>query len=438
MAKRKKFPKRRRQKSTPEFSTNYEKYVHMMDGWRKEAYQQVSKELEVTKKNISRAKNALKQGVPNSLLRKNCQNIIDVGTMFVRQPIKTASRIEEPLVDSHLFLLGPATSESLFNFKPSDYQYIENGKLPFDNCYFELSEGIETKLPGLSLDAKIEGIQLSHNGLFDVRENLMRPGYGAKFTEEEILKEIEMRKDEKSCRNYDLTTFMNLGEYGPAVFWMELEVANQKEFEMASLYLPHFKERVGYVGPWSLEGALQKKDFSKKSENMNFNVVDAAHIEQPYIFSNSHRTINPQNELGEVNLKEASKFVGSLYCFGVNMINYVNSHNVTLEKKEGRASPNGENHNTHSKPYNLITLKDEVRSVPEESNESDRHLEYQIYVRGHPRRLRDSDGVIRKTTWVSPHVKGPEGAPWREQRYQVLAAKLQREKEFYNAIQKKE
>jgi hypothetical protein len=431
----KRFARRRGQESTPEFSTNYEKYVHLVGRYRKEAYAQFFAEKEREEKDISRAKQMLRRGGLNSESRKWCEDRVKAG-IIAKSPEYSISQIEAPLIDSHLFLVGPATSESLFGFKPSDYQYIQGGKLPFDNCYFELVGGVETKLPGLKLDAKIEGIQLSHKGLRGLIEAMEEVGCS-----EESIQRTSQELDEtgrKDSRDYVITAFMEVDGNGPGIFTSDFAATDLKKFQSGELLLPRFKHQINYFGPLPNMRVQERKDRGNTLEEMSFQITAVNDSHQPSPFSHPVITgaVTPE-ALRNIDPKKASEFIESLYCFNVNLINYINSHNVTVEKGDFEGRPQTKNRSPHSKPYNLITVRDEVQYASDEPQESDRHLEYRIYVRGHSRRLKNGQGVIYRTTWVSPHVRGPEDAPWREQRYQILAAKLQREKALNKCIGEK-
>ncbi len=120
-----------------------------------------------------------------------------------------------------------------------------------------------------------------------------------------------------------------------------------------------------------------------------------------------------------------------------NIINYINAHNVTIVTKERevieleRDERNKKKKKVHQRPFHLIVVKDKVIEEPESPKETGQWtLQERLYVRGHDRRYRDDTGNIRMTLWISPYVKGPPNAPWREQRYAVLADKLMREKEM--------
>jgi hypothetical protein len=41
-------------------------------------------------------------------------------------------------------------------------------------------------------------------------------------------------------------------------------------------------------------------------------------------------------------------------------------------------------------------------------------------VRGHSRTYREEDGSERYTIWIEPFVKGPQDAPWKNNRYEML------------------
>jgi len=424
--KKKKFIKNRRRQASvddSEFATNYEKYVNLLGGYRKQVYSHISSERDKRAKMVSRAKGALKRGMLTAQKRRECKNIVSVTGQYSDIPTLVLARVEDPLKSSHLFMMGPATSESLFGFKPDDYQFIKNGRLPFDNCYFELVDSLDVKLPGLSLDASLEGVQISHRGKNYLSDALKAVGEFDRMMEEDPdFKDI-------AFRDYDITAFMNMKDHGVGIFRMEFEVLSKKMHNWAELRLPHFKDRIVYHG--------SPQDTQNDLEEMNFEIRSFSHNYEPVPFC--HGRGDEVNfgaiEIGDANVEKASQFIESLYGFGVNMINYVNSHNVTISRRDfGGPSSGNRQKNVHSKPYNLITLRDEERYVAENPVETGRELKYRIYVRGHPRRFRDDDGVIRKTSWVSPHVKGPKNAPWREQRYQVLAAKLEREKKFDRMI----
>ena len=45
-------------------------------------------------------------------------------------------------------------------------------------------------------------------------------------------------------------------------------------------------------------------------------------------------------------------------------------------------------------------------------------MNYREMVRGHFQRYHKREGIIRY--WIPRYARGPEGAPWKENRYRVL------------------
>ena len=122
--------------------------------------------------------------------------------------------------------------------------------------------------------------------------------------------------------------------------------------------------------------------------------------------------------------------------FCVNTINYINAHNVTVvQRTRGKYIPYPDQDlsilPSNKRPFYLVTIKDGFVEEEQERQTRSWDLQWRLYVRGHDRKLRDDSGQIYMTSWVRPHIRGPPDAPWREQRYEVLAAKLEQEKEMY-------
>jgi len=121
----------------------------------------------------------------------------------------------------------------------------------------------------------------------------------------------------------------------------------------------------------------------------------------------------------------------------INLINYINSHNITIVKRERdivfleKIKKGKQKKRKQKSPFYLIPIKDEIYIEPDTRKEIGKwELTERIHVRGHDRKYRDNRGDIKKIIWIPPHVKGPESAPWRNQRYEILAGKLKREKEM--------
>lgn len=67
------------------------------------------------------------------------------------------------------------------------------------------------------------------------------------------------------------------------------------------------------------------------------------------------------------------------------------------------------------RPVKVVNLRTLARrpSAPSEPREGGREYAHRWVVRGHWRQQAHGPGrSLRRTTWVPPHVKGPEGAPF--------------------------
>jgi len=129
---------------------------------------------------------------------------------------------------------------------------------------------------------------------------------------------------------------------------------------------------------------------------------------------------------------ETSGFL-KIFRLTCNLISYINAHNIVLhEQSRGKSKEELARINTRRtkkghkpilplKPYYWIEVK---------QNEIDKDLNlgtgnlltHREFVRGHFKRYHTSNGI--KIYWIDPYVRGPENAPWKNNRYQVLADML--------------
>jgi len=65
-----------------------------------------------------------------------------------------------------------------------------------------------------------------------------------------------------------------------------------------------------------------------------------------------------------------------------------------------------------------------------DSNGTGEKLTERLFSMGHNRTYRHDSGDVRYTTWVSPCVKGPEDAPWRNQRHMIFGEQLLTERKM--------
>lgn len=135
--------------------------------------------------------------------------------------------------------------------------------------------------------------------------------------------------------------------------------------------------------------------------------------------------INPDGTQ-KVNLEYTQKVIS--LC--ANLINYINAHNITINQIERQTTQEYEriNRKRESKgkskleplrPYHIIVVEQSFISdkVNEEIDGTGRKMDYREMVRGHFQRYHKREGVIRY--WIPRYVRGPEDAPWKENRYRV-------------------
>ncbi len=142
---------------------------------------------------------------------------------------------------------------------------------------------------------------------------------------------------------------------------------------------------------------------------------------------------NPENK--DINDKA---FV-QLCAFCCNLVNYINAHNVTINRRERtdksaeelerinqKRIRKGKKQLNTLKPYYWIDVRESI--THEDESGIGKRMDYRELVRGHFQRYYSSQGTVRN--WIQPYVRGPEDASWRETRHRVLADLLaKREKE---------
>jgi hypothetical protein len=123
----------------------------------------------------------------------------------------------------------------------------------------------------------------------------------------------------------------------------------------------------------------------------------------------------------------------------VNVISYVNAHNVTVRRTE-RTDPDelarvnrrrrakSKKELDPLKPYHWIEVREHVVTPSQrEAPEGGRVMDYRERVRGHLKKVCTGPrGQNRTEYWVDSYVRGPEGAPWKENRHKVLDAMLRK------------
>ncbi len=325
---------------------------------------------------------------------------------------------------AHPFLIGPATLDALTEVRPEKWQYMENGQLPFNDLFFDFQEPWSIELPfeagraevvGLNLHKLDDKTQKMHDRLNESFGVLSSPTYVAvahyrsnRFTHDSRLPfrrmnlSFERKVDSSSQDPYlDISGEIGLEEGKPGVRFRALPDRD----------LLFYRE----------QASLQAYREFGKSE---------------VVTKESFPNMVPLSQLQE------SSFFPKIPGLLVNIVNYINAHNVQVVSRSRRPRvirTNGRfiEEPSSRRPFYLITVKS---GVVEEERAGSRSYQLNVReaVRGHDRHFRNSDGSIRSVTWIAPFVRGPENAPWRETRYEVdhkeLGEKILRERQMYRDL----
>ncbi len=141
----------------------------------------------------------------------------------------------------------------------------------------------------------------------------------------------------------------------------------------------------------------------------------------------SRQTREYQDTFSEQHPEIAAQNFRHLLDLCVNIVDYINAHNTTirrteriqadLEKINRKREKKGKKLLEPLKPYHWIdivqhTLYDGKR----EKTES--RMDYKEWVIGHFEKYHTKKGMIKH--WIGSYVRGPDDAPWKENRYKVL------------------
>ena len=325
------------------------------------------------------------------------------------------------------FLIGAATLESLLNERPLQYDYIREGKIPFDHIFFEFAEPCSLEVPFLNTRKNIRGM------LFKKQPSTPDYKYAGDYAAD--LHYSDSRNDMWSLGiNFNsmlqgifrgsLTNLLHL-QTMPITFCIDMNKG--VIYYDASANMEDYARRILEI--------QRKVDPSLKDPSAVMKTINESEQYIPLFY--------PEKE--EIDSFEHNEVFFQIPNLCVNLVNYINAHNVTVVRREREViyldkDERGNKKVRRSKqPFHLIVVQDKVIEEPEEPREVGHwELRWRVYVRGHDRRYRDETGNIRMTTWIDPYIKGPSDAPWREQRYVVLAERLKREREMMRKYRERE
>jgi hypothetical protein len=273
-------------------------------------------------------------------------------------------------------LIKPTIIDSLFFHDSKSSDMIKNFHVPFNDIFFELQKPVDTYHPIKQKEAHISGISYHHK---QGKENNSMTLY---------YKNINSNK---LCSSLNFTIF----PHKPNVLGGIYHNFDSNDMVTNKLYLVDLTQEVLYFS--KSDGTPYSKSIKK--------------LKDPLLFQNMNN-------------------------FSANLINFINSLNVTYEKRTRKVfslviNKKGKTEKRIlKKPYYVTRIESKNINLDSDNQESGRSLTERIYVRGHSRRYRDDVGEIYKTIWIDPFIKGPNDAPFRDQRYELLAKELEEYKKY--------
>lgn len=314
-----------------------------------------------------------------------------------------ATKEYEKTQKAHPILIGPATLDSLLESEPDRLDYIQEGKFPFDDVFFECMDPPAHVLPGYNLPARLCGVQLNKAVVVDP-------------------------DGEKKYDCYTISTHFNLQDGSYAEVFAPV-MQKEQWILQANVRLPRNKESI--ILSRHIERMEGSEDHVRMGSFSDCQRVKDMPPHTPFYFGDEKHVFDFPLE---VNIQETANYIDRFNRLAINLINFVNAQNVTLiphtrKVKTRMIRPDGRQitHEANA-PYHIVGIDTRTVHVEEERTPIGA-LPWRVYVRGHNRNYRDEQGTIRLVTWVTPHVRGPEDAPWRHHRYAALADMLQREKD---------
>jgi hypothetical protein len=199
--------------------------------------------------------------------------------------------------------------------------------------------------------------------------------------------------------------------------------ANAVEHPFLNLY---FVDKHGNPKSFSTI-AFNPQDFSDVSNLTAYKYADRKNTQS---FDRNLEALQNEIAIDDNN----ARYVKDFCSLAINLIDYINAHNVTIRRVE--RGPEGRRKRINRKramkgkkildplmPYYWIEIRQHVID-DEVWTEDECKMNYREWVRGHFRRYHTRDGI--ESYWIEPYVRGPEGMPWKENRYKVLDGMLKK------------
>ena len=333
--------------------------------------------------------------------------------IYSRASLEDAKKSGRLIEQAHPILIGPSTAESVMGTRPERFDYIRDGKLPFDSIFFEFMEPPSIEVPVSSDEFDLLGIQLNK----------------IRYVSDIVIQKLGKGGDQTNTGA--LNEFYITAKKGAYDVYAYYQSPEGKLFSLNFIRLND--DLTCPTGGMRFHGRDNTTETAFFKEGGSTRWGFEADTVAPILYNVDEKRILSEGLLGRIFDHQES-----MHGISTNLVNFVNSRNVRVsparikgQQKKGvyRNPRTGDIHSNSNKPYHIVLIESVEVEEPEEIR-SGHTLEFRVYVRGHDRKYRDDNGDVRKVIWVAPYVKGPITAPWRHNRYAVLAEGIKREKEM--------
>ena len=253
--------------------------------------------------------------------------------------------------------------------------------LPFPNVFFELMDSLEVRIDKIHA-RDIRGM------LFGRSRDLFHDG----------LTQALCPEDRYEAHLFSQHTCTKEGEFIPDVVYFDLS------------RLPTFNFRFGPF-EYKYEPGMGVQDAYQ-------GVVDSVTVVQGDRLL-TDATTQTQRESIMTNF-------GRLLDLCINIVDYINAHNVIINRTDRekrnmatinrRRRKHGKAPIFPLKPYHWIDVRQQI--VHPHRSDEESSMAYREWVRGHFQRYHTTEGRVKN--WIMPYIRGPDDAPWKENRYRVL------------------
>ncbi len=312
----------------------------------------------------------------------------------------------EALQSSHPIAIGPATLDSLVGAIPDSYECFTGGKMPFENLFFEFIEPLALTIPFGIGETHARGVWFNKSAIDPL--DSMTSAWGKILT--------------RGIMPYSATVYFEDASRKLQELTIQFEPTDLTIFHGYSDNLvPHFYADL----------KLKKILYTTKEEMKNPKPL----YRRIFNFGYHHKDSFDSFPNGE--------FFTLIANLCTNIINYINAQNTTVVKKHRqidlmvREEDRKRRKVKRQVPYYIVDVQSRIvydKQVPTGQTWT---LTERMYTRGHNRHYRDDDGKISYVRWIAPFIRGPEGAPWKDQRHRVLGEKLDRERAYLMSLPRK-